>query len=367
MRESERKAFLCQLVLRMKVELHAPISLERLTHPPPSLSTALMCAGRVYAAQARLFAAKEVPPPKRLYFITSGTVLHKPVGGTQETLGPGMTWGAADVLSLRPSLPSAVAVGFVQVQCIGREELMQLKLSHHRPFMLMWTWTIFREAGKYLITALGKLPPAVKRNHVGKKLGLRGGFTDISRAVLTLDGVITSGVRFPGDKRLLAPRALSGEIGGEITGQISGEIARDQGINAADLPVGTILDVDETIGGVIKVQTAGGARAELPNPRALPWELMEEDEEGPGWPTSSRLTSRETPRGFAGFGSKQKRGLGGWKKEEIDATSIEDLTKLKKAVEAAIEEKHTRATRHLEDMLRETRAVNKTKQRSLAA
>ena len=112
--EGEQKTFLSQLVLRMK---------------------------------AHLYAAKEVPPPKHLYFITSGTVLHRPMGGVQQTLGPGMTWGAADVLSFRRGLPSAVAVGFVQCQAISREELLALKLTHHRPFMLMYAWTMVRREG----------------------------------------------------------------------------------------------------------------------------------------------------------------------------------------------------------------------------
>ena len=172
-----------------------------------------------------------------------------------------------------------------------------------------------------------------------------------ARAVLSLDGAVVSGVRFPGDKIPAARRLLGG---GRVTGVV----------NASALPVGVVYEVEvgadgvEIVGGAVKVIQLDGAgtSAELPNPRALPWDLMEDLEEeeeeldggGGGWLSPMKAAPK----------NQQQRGLV-WTKEEVEATSPDDLAKLK----LAIEEKQARATRLLEDQLREARATIKANQR----
>ena len=115
----------------------------------------------------------------------------------------------------------------------------------------------------------------------------------------------------------------------------------------------------ETVGGKIKVIQLDGAGTmrELPNPRALPWELMEDlepekeaqdGEGGGGWLAPLKGTAKQ----------QQQKGLT-WTKEEVEATSPDELARLK----LVIEEKQARTTRLLEDQLREARAMIKANQR----
>ena len=294
LRESQKKSFLCQLVLRMKAEL---------------------------------FAAKEIPPPKRLYFITSGTVLNRPTGGAQVTLGPGATWGAADVLSRRPGLISAVAVGYVQVQYIARDELFELKAEHPRPFMIMYYWTMLREMGKYLTRELKKLPPAIqKKSHIGKKLKLMGGFqVDRARAVLEIDGIDCGSVRFPGD------------------------------VDVDDLPSeGIIMEVQQKVGGTVKVKLDNGAVSELPNPRTLPYNIDEQEDRVDLQKQMRKLNRMSSATSAFGMLARPK-GVA-WTPEDVDKTSLENLSKLKKAVDAAVEMKQAQETKFLQDELRMAKA-----------
>jgi len=107
----------------------------------------------VLQMQPKIYAPKEVPPGKHLYFIRQGSVLYRSPG-LSAVLGPGAHWGETDVLLLQPRPLHAVTGTYTHVLCVGRDQLYELGDAFPNAFRSMRTWTIFRVVWREMIATL---------------------------------------------------------------------------------------------------------------------------------------------------------------------------------------------------------------------
>jgi len=120
----ERRSFLCSMVLRMKPAIFAP---------------------------------KEMPPGKRLYFISQGSVHYRTGGGRSKLIGPGQCWGWPDLLLLRSKPLKAVTNTYVHTSFIGKEDFVRLRNEYPNAYFSVKTWTVLKEVTAYMIRECGNV------------------------------------------------------------------------------------------------------------------------------------------------------------------------------------------------------------------
>lgn len=137
----------------------------------------------VMRMEPAVFAPKEIPPMPRLYFITAGSVLYRGSRGPRETLGPGRCWGANDVLSVQSNRSAfrAVAASYVHVQWIGAQEMRSLRFEHPELFRHLRRWAMLRDVASYLVRFMHRLPAALSEDD------LKPSDSDGSRPIVSLE------------------------------------------------------------------------------------------------------------------------------------------------------------------------------------
>ena len=250
----------------------------------------------------------------RLYFITAGSVLYRGDDGTRESLGPGRCWGASDVLSLQSHVNAfrAVAASFLHVQWIGPEQLRAMRSTNREPFRHLRVWAMLHDVATYLLSAMKKMPPALSSADVfdesnkktivlatwqGGEGGSAASSGDPVRATLIVGGEKRV-VRFRERdlKKLWGKKAINPAWFGPLE------------VEAVD---------DSKVGGIIRLKDG----STLPNPRLL---------EGGGDITDADAS----PRVAAPVQPSVE-----WTTAALRETQTPELWKLKRAIDAVLEEK----------------------------
>ena len=246
----------------------------------------------------------------RLYFITAGSVLYRGDDGTRESLGPGRCWGASDVLSLQSHVNAfrAVAASFLHVQWIGPEQLRSMRATNREPFRHLRVWAMLHDVATYLLSAMKKMPPALAwTDTLDDESGKKKTIVLESQEDVNGDPVRASLI-VGGEKREVRFREKDLK---KLWGKSS--------INPAWFGPLEVDSVDDSrVGGIIKLKDGRS----IPNPRLL---------ESGG---NKGIEADASPRAAALLQPSVE-----WTPAALRETPTAELWKLKRAIDAVLEEK----------------------------